>query len=189
VAGVGLQGPLGRRAELMTKDLVIRRLATILTVCCLTAVALQTWSILARLKAGPEQDYTVGKILDLPPAAYSKTEFTLVVFGRHNCGACAASLPSVTKLAANLGGHGFRVMYASARPDNPDEVSFAKQAGIGGDDIVEIPRTVRKLTVPSLVLANRQGRVLWTRAGTLEGADVSDIGDTILKTTRETLPR
>jgi hypothetical protein len=116
--------------------------------------------------------YTAGETIDAPAAWYSTAPYTLILFARKSCVACEKAQPFIKTLAASLQGRAAVVM---AHPDGADsseadDRDYAKSVGIAEAATFVTPAGLKVRATPTLVLVDRQGRVLhaWEGVGNAE---------------------
>jgi len=113
--------------------------------------------------------YAAGQSIDAPAAWYADAPRTLVLFARASCAACEKAQPFLKQLVAAMAGQGGAVM-AHPPGAEADDRRFAKSLGIGDGDVFVTPAGLRVRATPTIVLVDRQGRILdaWEGAGTPE---------------------
>lgn len=143
-------------------DRQIRRAALVVAVMCIALVvgtaAFPVWSP-PRSSSG----YRVGEGIDVPRAWYAEAAGPVVLlFVRHDCPVCESAAPVVTELRARLGGRGIPVGLVAPDRDAEAERAFAEQLGFGPDQThVADLGSIRLSTVPTVVLVDREGTVLY----------------------------
>lgn len=115
--------------------------------------------------------------VELPEAWYSHSDYTLIIFGRTSCAACATSADFHRTLAAAAEARGIRVVAAvTARDETPAD--FAASIGIQPDHAVRAsPAPPRVTTVPTVIVTNRRGTILKQLEGALSVDDQRALGD------------
>lgn len=110
--------------------------------------------------------YAAGEQIDVPAAWYGQADTTLIVFARASCAACEKAQPFLAQLVGKMHGRGTAVM---AHPPGADEDDrqFARSLGVADDHIVVVTAGLKVRSTPTLVLVNRQGRILeaWEGVG------------------------
>jgi hypothetical protein len=110
--------------------------------------------------------YAAGGQVDVPASWYSGADVTLILFARSNCGACEKAQPFLAQLVGRMQGRGSAVM---AHPPGMDDENreFARALGVADDHILVVGAGLRVRATPTIVLVNRQGRILdaWEGAG------------------------
>jgi peroxiredoxin len=121
--------------------------------------------------------YTAGEQADVPAAWYRDADTTLIVFARASCAACEKAQPFLTHLVGRMQGRGAAVM---AHPPGADQADrqFARSLGVADDRIVVVTAGLKVRATPTVILVNRQGRIL----GAWEGVGKETQQATILKT-------
>lgn len=119
------------------------------------------------VKAAPAPPaYAAGQQVDVPAAWYADSSHTLILFARASCTACEKAQPFLKDLVAKLDGRAMAVMgHPAGAPD--DDQKFAASLGISAEHVFETVPGLRVHSTPTLVLVNRQGRVLsaWEGVG------------------------
>jgi thiol-disulfide isomerase/thioredoxin len=141
-----------------------------LAVVSMTAIA-GWW----RLRAAPAASYAVGDKIDLPPDAYSNAEKTLILFVRESCAVCQAEAPRLAELVRRVGLNSTSVasvvVTGSARVD--DEREFA--ARFRGAGHRHLPfEDLRVKTVPTVVLVDRHGTILFAQEGRFSTLEMTE---------------
>jgi thioredoxin-related protein len=113
--------------------------------------------------------YAAGETIDAPAAWYSTAPYTLILFARKSCVACEKAQPFIKTLIASVEGRAAAVM---AHPDGAesseaDDRDYAKAVGIADSATFVTPAGLKVRATPTLVLVDRQGRVLhaWEGVG------------------------
>lgn len=129
---------LGRAALVMTAFVILTFLTT---------------AVIARRSRG-------GGEIEIPAAWRSQADYTLIVFGRESCPACAASAKFHKQLAATAESHGVRVVAAlTGSAETPS--AFAASIGVTADHALNASPAPKYLkSVPSIVIVSRDGTVL-----------------------------
>jgi hypothetical protein len=126
-----------------------------------TAVLLLTVAVTAAIALRPRGG------IDIPAEWRSPSGYTLVIFGRTTCAACAASAAFHRDLVAAAHARGVRVVAASTGSAREPGV-FAASIGAAPDEAVRaIPAPKNLTTVPAIVLMSGDGRILKQTAGVL----------------------
>jgi peroxiredoxin len=110
--------------------------------------------------------YATGQKVDVPAAWYEGSEHTLIVFARASCSACEKAQPFLKDLVTKLDGLATAVMgHPAGAPE--DDQKFANSVGITTEHVFETVPGLRVKATPTLVLVDRQGRVLsaWEGVG------------------------
>ena len=156
-------------------DRVISRTAIVANATLALAFAVVTltvaWPRVAsaigiRWAAPKSAAYRVNDRIDVPPDWYQSSGYTLVLFARSSCSACQAAHPFLQKLVGSLEGKAVVAM-ASTELERDDDLRYGRSLGI--DDAVNrvTPGSLRVRATPTLVLVNREGKILgaWEGVG------------------------
>jgi peroxiredoxin len=113
--------------------------------------------------------YAMGETVDVPAAWYSSADTTLILFARASCGACETAKPFLTKLVGVMNSRGAAYM---AHPQGTDveDTQFATSLGVKTDRVVVVPAGVKVHATPTVLLVNRQGKIV----GAWEGVGKED---------------
>ena len=113
--------------------------------------------------------YVAGQQVDVPAAWYADAPQTLIVFARASCAACEKAQPFLKEIVGHMSGHGTAVM---AHPVGPpeDDKKFANSLGIADDHVMVTTAGLRVRATPTIVLVDRQGRIVdaWEGAGKID---------------------
>jgi thioredoxin-related protein len=113
--------------------------------------------------------------LEIPAEWRSQADYTLIIFGRASCPACASSASFHKELAAAATTHGIRVVAASTS-STEDPAAFAASIGVGAERAIRAsPAPANLRTIPAIVLVNRDGKVLREITGALTQAQRRDL--------------
>lgn len=131
------------------------------------AVGMNLWK--ANVQRFPDAAYSIGD--DLPPLGtlnYSEVEKTLFLVVSSNCKYCVQSMPFYARLAASRRApKSLRIVVAGAESEESLRSLAAKHA-LDPDEVVSLERgALRVRGTPTIILANRQGRVIGYWAGLL----------------------
>jgi len=113
--------------------------------------------------------YVAGQAVDVPAAWYADAPQTLIVFARASCAACEKAQPFLKEIVGHMSGHGAVVMAHPAGADEADR-KFASGIGIADDHVMVATPGMRVRVTPTLVLVDRQGRIVdaWEGAGKID---------------------
>ncbi len=135
----------------------------------------------AMLGSGPARtaSYAVGTRIDVAPAVYESSEQTLIVFARYDCPAGQAAKRTLADLVSGAAKRpNLSVRLVTKAEFWPEELGFAREIGIPERDVVSADlRHLQLRVVPSLVLVDRKGVVIYA----LDGAPTSGDRDALLK--------
>jgi hypothetical protein len=113
--------------------------------------------------------YVAGQQVDVPAAWYADAPHTLILFARASCAACEKAQPFLKEIVGQMRSHGTVVM---AHPDGfpADDKKFASGLGIADDHVKVTTAGLRVRATPTLVLVDRQGRIVdaWEGAGKID---------------------
>ena len=114
--------------------------------------------------------YAAGETIDVPASWYNSAPHTLILFARKSCAACERAHPFLKTLVRSVQGKAAVVM---GHPTGAlaDDREYAKSLGIAASATFEAPAGLLKVrSTPTLVLVDRQGRVLnsWEGVGRTE---------------------
>jgi len=126
--------------------------------------------------------YAAGDRVDVPAAWYAQAPHTLIVFARASCTACERAQPFLKSVVARMDGKGAAVMAHPAGAPADDQ-TFARSLGVADDHIFLTTPGLRVRATPTMVLVDRQGKVL----GAWEGAGKPERQAAILKAVDEAL--
>jgi hypothetical protein len=156
----------------------MKRLPTLLiggTLAVLMATAMMGFApaVRARLGWAPVERpaYSVGDEIDLPARFRDRAERTLVVFGSGTCGASIRSTPALTKLAKDVRGSSTAFLLVTPDTMKSDQKTLEIALGLTATEHVALDLSALKVrSVPTVVLVDRSGRVLFTREGYIDDA-------------------
>jgi hypothetical protein len=118
--------------------------------------------------------YVPGDSIDVPRDFYDKNDQTLLVFASGTCGACLRSASSLGKMAEELRGSRTRFLLVTPAIRHVDQQTLVSAASLHTAESVALDLTTLRLkNVPTFVLVNQAGRVLYSREGYLD-ADGSE---------------
>jgi hypothetical protein len=105
--------------------------------------------------------------IEIPAEWRAASDYTLIIFGRESCPACAASAPFHRELAAAAIGRDVRVIAASTSSAE-DPAAFARSIGVAPDHAIRAtPPPKNMKSVPALVVVKRDGAILRHTEGLL----------------------
>jgi hypothetical protein len=112
--------------------------------------------------------YAPGDSIDVPSSLYGGRQ-TLLVFASGTCGACRRSASVFAALAADLRGSKTRFLLVTPNVRHVDQQALANAIGLQGDEISDLDlSTLRLKNVPTVVLVDGAGRVLYSREGLVD---------------------
>lgn len=113
--------------------------------------------------------YAAGETIDTPAAWYSNSPHTLILFARKSCAACDKAQPFIKALVESVQGRAAVVMGHPSGAE-ADDRAYAKAIGIPESATFVTPAGLKVRATPTLVLVDRQGRVLhaWEGVGKAE---------------------
>lgn len=105
--------------------------------------------------------------IEIPAAWRSQSEYTLIIFGRDSCPACAASAEFHRTLVAAAEARGIRTL-AALTASIEDPARFAASLGLAPDRALRAnPAPEHLKSVPTVILVNRNGEILQKTEGAL----------------------
>jgi len=146
-------------------------LGLLLTITVVTVAWPRVTSALGieRTAPAPALAYAAGSTIDTPEAWHRDASYTLVLFARASCGACQTAAPYLQTLVARVRETGV-VVLAGSESAREEDAGYARSLGLTDAEFRVTPAGVRVRVTPTLVLVNRQGRVL----GSWEGVGRED---------------
>jgi hypothetical protein len=113
--------------------------------------------------------YAAGEIVDVPAAWYSDADTTLILFARASCGACEKAKPFLSHLVERMNARGAAWMVHPAGTDAED-AAFAQSLGVADNHVGIVGPGVKVQATPTVLLVNRQGKILgaWEGVGKIE---------------------
>ncbi|HVW03419.1 MAG TPA: hypothetical protein VHB78_00355 [Vicinamibacterales bacterium] len=113
--------------------------------------------------------YVPGDSIDVPRDFYDKNDQTLLVFASGTCGACLRSASSLGKMAEELRGSRTRFLLVTPAVRHVDQQTLVSTASLHAAESVALDLTTLRLkNVPTFVLVNQTGRILYSREGYLD---------------------
>lgn len=105
--------------------------------------------------------------VEIPAEWRSQSDYTMIIFGRESCPACAASVAFHKELAKSAAARGVRVIAASTSGvEKPEQ--FATSIGVPVDHAIRANPAPKNLkSVPAIVIVNRAGTILRKTEGAL----------------------
>ena len=170
---------------------LLRRLSVIVSAGCVIALVGTTgviaWPRVSHtlgIKPKPaSMPYLPGGVTDTPGEWHASASHTLIVFARASCGACEKALPYFKQLVEFVSARAAVVVAGGADARNQD-AEFARAIGQREDGFKIAPAGLRVRATPTLVLVDRQGRILaaWEGVGPPEKQNaIAKMIDEILK--------
>ena len=160
----------------MSVDQLIPRVAVgaiVFATIVVSSTAIAGWW---QMRAAPKVSaYSIGDTIDIPQQLYGGASETLVVFVRESCTACQEAAPDIAKLSAALGAMSANVPTVVLTGSTHVEAdrAFAKRLGDVTHQHLAF-NTLRLRTVPTMVLVNRRGTVLYSQEGRGEITEVME---------------
>jgi hypothetical protein len=153
-----------------------RRIAVGIIAFCTLALAVTALvgfvpALKARLGWGSVERaaYLVGDSIDVPHDLYDGSDQTLIVFASGTCGACLRSAPALSRLAEKLRGSRTRFLLITPAARRVDQQTLVSAASLQAAESTALDLTTLRLkNVPTLVLVNQTGRILYSREGYLD---------------------
>jgi hypothetical protein len=146
---------------------VIGVCATLLAVTSLVGFAP---TIRARLgwAESAQSSYLPGDLIDVPPSLYHGQR-TLIVFASGTCGACRRSESALGPLAKELRGSATRFLLVTPNTRLVDQQALIEAVGLQSSEVSSFDlSSLRLKIVPSVVLVDRSGRILYSREGVID---------------------
>lgn len=155
----------------MVLDKGVGRVASIVTTCLAlallgTLIVLFVPSARAWIVPPPGPAYATGELVDVPPSLYEDSDRTLIVFARSSCRGCQRAKPLLKMAVASFGGQlGWsRVLVATGSNFEADQ-AYGQEIGLSLSEIVPAPIELRLGSVPTLLVVDRDGRIMMSREG------------------------
>jgi thioredoxin-related protein len=115
--------------------------------------------------------YSVGDAIDIPADLRDRTARTLVVFASGTCGACLRSTSALTRLSSELRGSSTTFLLVTPTKMKADQEIFVAAVGLAKTEYVSLDLSALKVrSVPTVVLVDESGRVLFSREGYVDDA-------------------
>ncbi len=115
--------------------------------------------------------YAVGDPIDIPASLREHSERTLVVFASGTCGASVRSTPALKRLAEDLRGSSTRFLLVTPVAMKADQEALENNLGLTASEHATLDMSGLKVTsVPTMVLVDRSGRILFSREGFVDQA-------------------
>jgi hypothetical protein len=146
---------------------VIGVCATLLAVTALVGLAP---AVKARLgwTESAQSSYLPGDSIDVPPSLYQGQQ-TLIVFASGTCGACRRSEPALGSLAKELRGSATRFLLITPNTRIVDQQALIDAVGLERSEVSALDlSSLRLKIVPSVVLVDRSGRILYSHEGLID---------------------
>lgn len=158
----------------MARDRYLPRIA--IGFICLALVSVSTTAMVGwwqSRSAALKPAYALGETLDVPPSLYAGAEQTLVIFVRESCSVCRAEADGLAKIAATLKElpSPLPTVVVTGSNDVEADSAFARSFGQIRHEHVAFSR-LKLQVVPTIVLVDRQGTVLYAREGRSKTTDV-----------------
>ena len=169
----------------------IRRLSVIVSAGCVIALVGTTgviaWPRVTHtlgIKPKPApMPYLPGGATDTPAEWHTSASHTLIVFARASCGACEKALPYFKQLVEFVSPRA-AVVVAGGGDARSQDAEFARAMGLSDSSFKIAPAGLRVRSTPTLVLVDRQGKILaaWEGVGPPEKQSaIAKMIDGILK--------
>ena len=161
----------------MSAERFIARFAVLLAVACVTVVgatvlAVRSPALRTHLGLGRPPAYRVDAQIDVPDRLYRSSSHTLFIFARSSCAACQAAKPTFAALADRLRRASSDVVLITGGADARDEAAYASDLGLDASHLVPMNLSaLRVKLVPTLVLVDQGGRVVYSIEGVPTDAD------------------
>ena len=141
--------------------------SAILSIAVLASQAVRdTLGVSARLNGG----YVEGEVVDLPPSIYRGTFRTVAVFARGDCAACVRSHSQLRVVLAEATERSWRCVLL-APSERPLDREYAQSLGLPGHSVAVIPPpTTRVALIPTVLVLDSRGRILFAHSGLVNDA-------------------
>lgn len=177
----------------MANDVALRRIATAAALACVAVVAVTIAavafpSLRSRLGLVPSTppSYRVGERIDVPARFYEEAPHTLFVFVRSNCAACQSAKPALERIADTFRQAMTPVLVISTGARATDGIGYAAEIGVERTSVLALDvSTLRLRVVPTIVLVNRAGEVLYAA----EGVPTDQQAEQLLRLVNANTPR
>jgi len=124
--------------------------------------------------------YAVGQFIDLVPPGSASRGHTLLVFARHDCVACQQSKSALADLVYDLRRQAVDTVVVTNQDDRPSQVAYGLAIGVSESNVLSVDLSVLRVQlVPSIVLIDRAGTVMYARAGLLPDDDRVAVASTL----------
>ena len=147
-------------------------------IVAVTLAALAKPELRARLGLAPARpaSYSVGDRIDVPDRLFAASPLTLLVFVRSNCGACQSAKPAFARITSQLGATSTRTVIVTAGARSAEELGYATDVGLDRTHLETMDFSNLKLqVVPTLVLVDQRGKVLYAVEGVPSDAQQQDV--------------
>jgi thiol-disulfide isomerase/thioredoxin len=165
-------------------ELVTKRAATIVIGTCGAIVAgsalvlaLPGWRLALGLGTADQPAYALGQRVDVPAGLYDAAPLTLLIFARSSCPACERAKPAFAVLAASLRDRAaVRVTMVVDEGQQAGEREYLRDVGLPEDRLAAVDfRALRLRRIPTTVLVDRDGRVLYSQEGEPSALDAAEL--------------
>ena len=151
----------------MFNDRVVARLAigtALLAVGVVSSTAFVAWWQLRA--AAASGSYVSGETIDVPSRLYARTDRTLIVFVRASCDVCQTEAPELRSVVHRLEALPESVPTAivTGSIDTDADREFARSFKNATHEHIAFD-TLKVRTVPTMVLVDRRGRILFAQEG------------------------
>ena len=158
----------------MVSERLVARFAigtVVLAVAVVSFTALLGWWHL-RSTASAES-YVVGQKIDVPSPLYALNRRTLVAFVRASCDVCQAEAPQLRSLVDRLSAlpESVPTVIVTGSRNESDDQEFARSFKHATHQHIAF-ETLRVRTVPTLVLVDQRGEILFAQEGRLKSLDM-----------------
>ena len=126
----------------------------------------------------PEPAYRAGQPVDVPTDWIDGRDITVVLFAQSGCGACQKAGPFFVELINSVRNRAGFVLATHGRDE--DERFYAKSLGVSDESIRATPEGARVRLTPTLLVVQRDGRILHVWEGVGPEQQQKAIRNTIL---------
>ncbi len=129
--------------------------------------------------------YSVGQRIDVPPTAYASSPYTLLIFGRGTCAASRQAAPFLQSLANETRRLGIAPRLVSEDAHAAGADVFVASLGLQPSEVLRVNvSTLRVRVVPTVVVVDRFGRILYVREGVVPASATVPVLDAVRAATR-----
>jgi thioredoxin-related protein len=133
------------------------------TLLVLAVPGVRTWfqSIAAGAPA-----YVAGESIDVRVSLYDQAQRTLIIFARSSCASCQRAKPLLVQVVSEIRDQpGWDIRMMATASDDAAELEYAHEIGLEPSAVTLAPRGLRLSTVPTIVVVDRQGLILFSQEG------------------------
>jgi hypothetical protein len=164
----------------VSNEAIVGKFATITIASCVLLVLGTSALFLApgaRSWLMRHERYSIGDHIDLPDILSDQESISLLVFSRHDCGACQEAKTSLADLVRVVRADAsvrIRLVTGTARAE--ENRRFARDIGVQPEELISIDwDSVRVDSVPFVLVVDRGGIVRYAHQGTPETSQVTAV--------------